>query len=246
MSLKKHLEELEAFRSTDNEPGIANACFKIGDLYLSKGKWRHAKEYLREAKAICEKLGNEEGSALTSIGLGVVYRNTQNLETARTHYQQAFDFFEKHGDEKKIANLMERLGELARDLGDLSGALEAFSRAKKICQNQNDELGLAHFNEKIALVYRSHGQFETAIHSFEQALTYYEQNRVADRIAFVLSGLGELKYKIGHAKEALDYLGRALHIYKRLGAGKPAELIAAEIAAIKATSEDEEKGVDTI
>ena len=173
-----------------------------------------------------------------------MYRGTNNYETARTHYQQALDFFEKNGDEKKIANLMERLGELARDQGDLSGALKAFNRAKKICQNKNDELGLAHFNEQIALVYRGHSEFEPAIQSFEQALTYYERNRVADRIAFVLTGLGELQYKTGQPQEALDYLGRALHIYKRLGAGKLAELIAVEIAAIEATFEDEGKGVD--
>lgn len=246
MSLKKHLEDLETFRVTNNEPGIANACFKIGDIYLQRGSWGEAKEYLREAKAICGKLGNEEGSAVTAIGLGDAYRNTRNYETARTHYQQAFEFFEKHGDEKKIANLMEKLGELARDQGDLSGALEAFSRAKKICQNQNDELGLAHFNEKIAMVYRSHGQFETAIQSFEEALTYYEQHRVADRIAFVLSGLGELKHKMGQAKEGLDYLGRALHIYKRLGAGKPVELIEGQIAAIETALEDGEKGADKV
>jgi hypothetical protein len=56
--------------------------------------------------------------------------------------------------------------------------------------------------------------------------------------------LGELQYKIGQPQEALDYLGRALHIYKRLGAGKEAELIAAEISAIEATLEDEGKGVN--
>ena len=246
MSLKQHLEDLETFRAINNEPGIANACFKIGDIYLQGGRWGEAKEYLREAQAICGKLGNEEGSAITAIGLGDVYRNTRNHEAARTHYQQAFDFFEKHGDEKKIANLMERFGELARDQGDLNGALQAFGRAKKICEKQNDELGLAHFNEKIALVYRSHDQFETAIQSFEEALTYYENHRVADRIAFVLSGLGELKHKMGQTREALDCLGRALQLYKRLGAGKPAELIEAQIAAIEAAWEEEDKEVDKL
>jgi len=244
MSLKKHLEDLEAFRTTDNEPGIANACFKIGDIYLSKGKWSDAKAYLREAKAICGKLGNEEGSAITAIGLGDVYRNTQNLETARNHYEQALDFFEKEGNEKKIANLMERLGDLSREQGDFSRAMEAFARARLICQNYGDEVGTAHFSERMALVHRQQDNFGLAIECFQQALSYYEQHRVADRLAFVLTGLGELQYKMGQPQEALDYLGRALHIYKRLGAGKLAELIAAEIAGIKATLEDEVKGVD--
>jgi len=246
MSLKKHLEDLEIFRATNNEPGIANACFKIGDLYLSKGKWSDAKEYLREAKAICGKLGNEEGSAITAIGLGDVYRNTQNLETARNHYEQALDFFENEGNEKKIASLMERLGDLSREQGDFSRAMEAFSRARLISQNHGDEVGAAHFSERMALVHRQQENFGLAIEFFQQALSYYEQNRVADRLAFVLSGLGELKHKMAQPKEALDYLGRALQIYKRLGAGKPAELVAAEIAGIKAALEHEEKGVDKV
>lgn len=244
MSLKKHLDDLEVFRATNNEEGIANSCFKIGEFYLRKGRWDEAKEYLREAKAICGKLGNEEGSAITAIGLGDIYRNVDNPETARTHYEQAIDFFEKNGDEKQIANLMERLGELSRDQGNLPRALEAFSRAKEICQTHNDQLGVAHFNERMALVYRDQEEFDLAIEKFEDASGYYEQHRVADRLAFVLTGLGELQYKVGQPKKGLKWLNQALRIYQKLGARTPAELVAAEIAAIEAALEEEKKSVD--
>mgnify|MGYP001814010881 FL=1 len=244
MSLKKHLDDLESFRAINNEEGIANTCFKIGDIYLQKEKWDEAKEYLREAKAICGKLGSAEGCALTAIGLGDTYRNTQSPETARTHYEQALDFFEKKGDEKGIANLMSRLGELARDQGDLSRALEAFSRARDICQAHQDQLGEAHFNERMALVYRDQDEFELAIESFQEAFTYYEQHRVADRLAFVITGLGELQYKVGQPKKALEWLSQALNLYQKLGARAPAELVATEIAAIEAALEDEKKSVD--
>jgi tetratricopeptide (TPR) repeat protein len=244
MSLKKHLDDLESFRASNNEEGIANTCFKIGGIYLQKGKWDEAKEYLREAKAICGKLGSAEGCALTAIGLGDIYRNTQSPETARTHYKQALDFFEKQEDEKNIANLMSRLGELARDQGDLSQALEAFSRARDVCQAHQDQLGEAHFNERMALVYRDQDEFELAIESFQEALTYYEQRRVADRLAFVLSGLGELQYKVGQPSKGLKCLSQALRIYRKLGARTPAELVAAEIAAIEAALGDEKKSVD--
>ena len=239
MSLKKHLEDLETFRATNNEQGIANACFKIGDIYLDKGNWNEAKEYLREAKGICGKLGSEEGCALTAIGLGDVYRKTKNPETARTHYEQALDFFEKHGDDKNIASLLERLGELSRDQGNFSQALETFNRAKDICQTHNDQLGTAHFNERMALVHRDQEDFEPAIERFEEALRYYEQHRIADRLAFVLTGLGELQYKVGQPRKALEWLSQALHIYQKLGAKKPAELVSREIAGIEAALKDE-------
>jgi tetratricopeptide (TPR) repeat protein len=238
MSLKKHLEDLESFRATDNEPGIANACFKIGEIYLQKGKWDEAKEYLREAKAICGKLGSEEGCALTAVGLGDIYRHTRSPETARTHYEQALVFFETKADEKYIANLMERLGELSKEQGDFSRALKAFSRAKDICQAHNDELGVAHFNERMALAYRGKKEFELAIDRFEDAIRYYEQHRVADRLAFVLTGQGELQYKLGQPKKALKSLSQALQIYQKLGARKPAELVAREVVAIEASLAD--------
>lgn len=241
MSLKKHLDDLESFRASNNEEGIANTCFKIGDIYLQKGKWDEAKEYLREAKAICGKLGSAEGCALTAIGLGDTYRNTQSPETARNHYEQALDFFEQKGDEKNIANLMSRLGELSREQGDMSRALEAFSRARDICQAHQDQLGEAHFNERMALVYRDQDEFELAIESFQEAFTYYEQHRVADRLAFVITGLGELQYKVGQPQKALEWLSQALNLYQKLGARTPAELVAAEIAAIEAALEDEKK-----
>ena len=241
MSLKKHLDDLESFRASNNEEGIANTCFKIGDIYLQKGKWDEAKEYLREAKAICGKLGSAEGCALTAIGLGDTYRNTQSPETARNHYEQALDFFEQKGDEKNIANLMSRLGELSREQGDRSRALEAFSRARDICQAHQDQLGEAHFNERMALVYRDQDEFELAIESFQEAFTYYEQHRVADRLAFVITGLGELQYKVGQPQKALEWLSQALNLYQKLGARTPAELVAAEIAAIEAALEDEKK-----
>jgi uncharacterized protein HemY len=234
MSLKKHLEDLQSFRAANNEHGVANVCFKIGDIHLQKGKWDEAKEYLREAKAICGKLGSEEGCALTAIGLGDIYRHTQSPETARRHYEEALRFFEKQGDDKHVANLMGRLGELARDQGDFSRALEAFSKARDICLTHNDQLGEAHFNERLALTYRNQDRAELAIESFEEAQEYYEQHRVADRLAFVLSGLGELQYKVGQPRKAMKSLRQALQIYQKLGARGPAELVARELVAIEA------------
>ncbi len=139
---------------------------------------------------------------------------------------------------------MERLGELSRDQGDFSRALVAFSRAKDICQTHNDQLGTAHFNERMALVYRDQDEFERAIESFEEALSYYEQHRVADRLAFVLAGLGELQYKVGQPHKALKCLSQAVHLYQKLGARRPAEIVEAEITAIEATLEDKNKSRD--
>jgi tetratricopeptide (TPR) repeat protein len=139
---------------------------------------------------------------------------------------------------------MARLGELARDQGDLSQALESFNGAKDICQSHNDQLGIAHFNEKMALVYRDQEEFELAVERFEDALKYYEQHRVADRLAFVLTGLGELQYKAGQPKKALERLSQALNLYQKLGARTPVVLVTAEIAAIEAALEDEKKSVD--
>ena len=151
---------------------------------------------------------------------------------------------ENQGNDKQIANLMGRLGDLSRKRGDFSRAMKAFARAREICQGHSDQLGTAYFSERMALVYNHQENFEQAIECFQEALTYYEQYRVADRLAFVLSGLGELQNKMGQPEEALEYLRRALHIYNKLGARGPAELVAETVAAIEAASQEEKKSVD--
>jgi tetratricopeptide (TPR) repeat protein len=244
MSLKKHLDDLEIFRAANNEQGIANASFKIGDIYLAKGKWHEAEQYLSEAEAICRKLGNEDGRALTAIGLGDIYRNINEPKRAHHNYEQALDFFEKQGHEKMIANLMEKLGDLYRYQGELSQALQAFQRGRDICRNHSDDLGAAHFTERMALVYRSQELLEQAMSSFQEAITYYEVHRVPDRLAFVLTGLGDLYNRMDKPQAALDYLARALDIYQKLGARKPAELLTAEIAAIEGALANQEQSSD--
>jgi hypothetical protein len=56
--------------------------------------------------------------------------------------------------------------------------------------------------------------------------------------------LGELQYEVGQPSKGLKCLSQALRIYRKLGARTPAELVAAEIAAIEAALGDEKKSVD--
>ena len=240
MSLQEHLKELDIYRATNNEEGIANVAFKLGDLYLKTGRWDEARAYMGEAEAICLRLGNEEGRAVAAIGLGDVCRASGNPEGARAYYRQALEYFEKSENHEAIANLAERLGEAYRKSGDHAEALEAFRRGLEICRAHHDKLGAAHFSERLGLVHRSLDDLDAAMACFQEALTFFEEHRVADRLAFVLAGIGDLHQKRGRSVEALDYLGRALGMYRRLGARVQADLIAAQIAALDETSVEEE------
>jgi tetratricopeptide (TPR) repeat protein len=241
MSLQDHLKELEIYRAANNQEGIANLTFKIGDIYLKKGKWDEATAYMSEAEAICRKLGNDEGRAVAAIGLGDVFRASGNPAEACAHYRQALEFFEEEGRHEAIANLAERLGEVYRQSGDQAEALEAFRKGLAICRAHHDQLGIAHFSERLGLVYRSLNDLDAAMACFQEALTFFEQNRVADRLAFLLAGIGDVRQKAGRSEEALDYLGRARGLYRRLGARPQADLIAAQITAIEEMLGEEKK-----
>ncbi|MGE5311749.1 MAG: tetratricopeptide repeat protein, partial [Nitrospirota bacterium] len=164
-----------------------------------------------------------------------------NPAEAREYYRQALAFFEKEGKHDAIANLAERLGEVYRQLGTHGEALEAFRKGLDICRAHHDRLGIAHFSERLGLVHRSLNDFDAAMACFREALTFFERHRVADRVAFVLAGIGDLHYKTGRPRDALDYLGRALAIYRRLGARTPADLISAQITALDEMLGEEKK-----
>jgi tetratricopeptide (TPR) repeat protein len=91
----------------------------------------------------------------------------------------------------------------------------------------------------MALAHRSLNEFEPAVACFQEALTFYQRHGVADRIAFAETGIGDLHHKMGRPRAALESLGRALAIYRRLGARQPVQLLEHEIAAIEESLENQ-------
>ncbi len=83
---------LDNVRETPNDQaGLANALFSLGNSNRKLGNQQKSLEYFRQSLAIREKIGDLNGIALSNWGIGLVMNNTNKFEQALVHLNVALD-----------------------------------------------------------------------------------------------------------------------------------------------------------
>lgn len=83
---------LDNVRETPNDQtGLANALFSLGNSNRKLGNQQKSLEYFRQSLAIREKIGDLNGIALSNWGIGLVMNNTNKFEQALAHLNVALE-----------------------------------------------------------------------------------------------------------------------------------------------------------
>ncbi len=83
---------LDNVRETPNDQaGLANALFSLGNSNRKLGNSQKSLEYFRQSLAIREKIGDLNGIALSNWGIGLVMNNTNKFEQALVHLKVALE-----------------------------------------------------------------------------------------------------------------------------------------------------------
>lgn len=91
---------LESVKETPNdEVGLANALFSLGNSNRKLGDQKKAIEYFQKSLEIREKLGDLNGIALSNWGIGLVLNNTHQYQQALKHFAIALE------NNRKIKNI---------------------------------------------------------------------------------------------------------------------------------------------
>ena len=73
----------------NDQAGLANALFSLGNSNRKLGNQQKSLEYFRQSLAIREKIGDLNGIALSNWGIGLVMNNTNKFEQALVHLKVA-------------------------------------------------------------------------------------------------------------------------------------------------------------
>lgn len=233
MPLAELMEELSVYRQNQNEQGVANAAFKVGEHYLRKGKWQESLEFFQEAREICKKHDNHQGEVLAVLGLGEAYFQGAQPEKAMESLEAALDYYQKQNDQRGQANVLERIGDVQRSTGHVDTSLVHYRRVMEICREHGDEVGTANMNVKLGLAYSAVHDEKQALDCFEKALTFYDQFGVPDKQAFVLAAIGRIVVK-KEPSRAVRFLNASRELYKRLGLRSATAALDREIHEIEA------------
>lgn len=203
---------------------------KLGEIAESKGQWRQALDYDRQAMAAFEQADNTEqyssinGRQATVLErLGDAERDQQRWEPARAAYRESLSISHELGDRAGEGELLYKLGTLAEAQGQLTESLEYYRQALPAFQ----DLGLTE-RETDTLVHQllvntKLGDSARAVRNTNQAVTSYHQaliwaQRLADKPAEaqLFWKLGQLSAEqeqwlqaVGYYSEALADLGAA-------------------------------------
>ena len=232
-TVKDLKQQLVESRENGDERAIANAAYKLGDLYLQRGKSDQALPLLRESYVLCEEHENTEGKARVALCLAALFLREKDPEQASPCAREAFEHFLEAQDPKALVEACRLQGDTLWSRDDPSGALPFFRQALEICRKHGDNLGTAVFLDRTATQYRLLGQEEDARTHFQASYRLWETLGIPDRQAVTLTNLANIHAGLGAPREAVRLYELALPLFRQLCKTKAVEALEKEISRLK-------------
>lgn len=206
----------EAARRIGDRGAEAYALRGIGVTQLVLGRFETGGEYLEQALALFQDVGDVPGQARTLTNLGMAEERL-GLPSAIERQKQALTLFQELGDEVNEARSLLNIGLTEERVGQLDTAVEQYSRALATFRQVGDRHGIAAAARDLGSIEVKLGRYDAAEENLAEALAgfRYLGNREAE--AWTLAGLGTLDVARGRADDAVGRFERALELHREIG-----------------------------
>ncbi len=204
----------------DNKPAkkdIAELKDKIGQIYYLFGDYPQSYEWLKQALAINEEIGNEAGLAATYNNIGKIYRAWDKYQEALEWYEKSRVICETMGDPKVLAMTYNNIGMIHDNHGNFHEALKWYEKSIKIKEEVVDYAGLAATYNNIASIHYAQGNFQDALKWHEKSIAICEKIGEPKILATTYNNIGLIHYTQGNYQEALKWYEKSAGIFKEIG-----------------------------
>lgn len=169
--------QVEAYRRTDDERGLAVALGELGVQLAAKGGAAGGEEdrsaaqrHLVEALSLFERVGDHGGAALTRLNLGNLASDAGQWAEALAFYNSAGPLFERLGDLPRLGLLYRNIGLLHRRQHHPAEAIAAYAQAAALHERTGDEVGTASALYHLAHLHAARGEPAEAIRAMERVV----------------------------------------------------------------------------
>ena len=209
----------------DHHPRTANAQHALGLVHLTQGNYDEAEKYLLEAlRHSTELLGEIHQQTASAHGsIGALYYQAGRVAEAREHHQAALRT-EKllfGVDSIRTSRSLNNLALVEHELGRFDDARELYDRATELTSREfgEDSERLIAPLVNLALLALDQNQPAEALTSLGRAATIAKNTVSADHPsrAFVAHLRGRALLALGRYEAAIEQLGLALSIRRKLG-----------------------------
>lgn len=210
-------EALSLARSIKYPNGEAKAINSMGMLVQKDGYYDSAIVLQNSSLAIYKKLNDKRGIAKVLSDIANANWRKSEFSTALDFQIRSLKLYEELKDMKGESYCYNMIGIIYKNLKKDSVALHYYLKAADIRKKINDEKGLASTYQNMANIYKTlvkkdsafkekvRRHEDSAMKYYSSALMLHKKNRNLTGEAFVVSGLGSLKYELKKYAEAKKY-----------------------------------------
>jgi predicted ATPase/DNA-binding CsgD family transcriptional regulator len=168
-----------------------------------------AAELARQARTLCEELGDEEGIGAADYLLGLAAYRQGDRDAAERFYAAALDRLRSAGSTGMAGDALLGLGHIARERGDPSGAAAIFEEALTLQTTVRHGWTRALACYGCATAAHDLGDFPEALARYRESLRYWEGIGDLGSVAICLEGIAWAVCGLGDARRAALLLGAA-------------------------------------
>lgn len=225
-ALIMHRDALEQFIECGNARGAARSYNNMGYLLRRKNDIPKALEAYGEVEKILQDSPDDELVA-TQLTLARAFIELGEIDRARNHALQAFEVSDG-GDALLHARAQAVLGRYYAKVGDADVASHHYSTALETMSAAGDLLALVEITILLGEVLQDAGRAEDAMEHYREALVIAEANDLRMQIGELLSRLGGVA---PDKPRRMEYLQRALAVFRELGAKSRMREVQAQVHA---------------
>jgi tetratricopeptide (TPR) repeat protein len=224
----------EAIANGD-EKSVATAISYTGkmlyyrNLNTGSGDYAEARNLMRQALALYEKIGDTHGIAQSLFFIGLTYERQREEEQARGCYRQALDIAREYDDKWVISEVTRHMSGL--NLGkDNDTSLRYALESLRLREETGFKRALPAAHLLLGSVYMARGELDRAWEHTQLAQDLAEEMKLRSSLMSVLLIQGEIQQKQGNLDKARASFEKAATLADELG-------LAYGIAAAKANLE---------
>ncbi len=224
-ALSMHRDALEKFIELDDAKGAARSYNNMGYLLRRRNDKTKALEAYGEVEKILSQSDSHEllGSQLI---LARAFIELGEIDRARDHALTAFEKTDGIDDVQLHARAQAVLGRYYAKVGDSDVALHHYSSALDTMGDAGDLISLVEITTLLGEVLQDAGRTEEAMEHYREALVLAEANDLRMQIGELLSRLGGVATD---KQRRMEYLQRALSVFRELGAKSRMQEVQAQV-----------------
>lgn len=214
VALSRHRDALKRYIELGNAKWAARTYNNIGYLLRRKNERNKALEAYREVEVILSESGDDE-LLNSQITLARALIDLGEVERARNHAMDAHERTSDLDDKALHARAQAVLGRYHSKVDQSELAMFHYTAALEALNEAGDLQALVEITILLGEVLQDAGRNEEALEHYREALVVAEANDLRMQIGDLLTRLGGV---VPDHQRRMEYLQRALSVYRELGA----------------------------